>query len=148
VVSKLIVGFDRLIGRRSYRIHRALYGWTGGLIGHRSPAGPMLLLTTTGRKSGEPRTTPLLYMPDGSRFVVVGSNAGRDRPPAWLLNLSAAPSVRLQVGRHRHHADAHVLTAKEKTALWPTLAEHYKGWDDYQALTDREMNVVSLVPTS
>jgi F420H(2)-dependent quinone reductase len=146
VLSKCIVVFDRLIGRRFYRLHRVVYRWTGGFIGHRSPAGPMLLLTTTGRKSGQPRVTPLLYMADGPRFMVVGSNAGREHPPAWLLNLSVTPSVEVQVGRHRHHAAAHVLTTDEKAAIWPALAVHYKGWDDYQELTDRELNVVALLP--
>jgi deazaflavin-dependent oxidoreductase (nitroreductase family) len=148
VLSKVTVGFDRVIGRRSYRIHRFLYRWTGGLIGHHSPAGPMLLLTTTGRKSGEPRVTPLLYMPDGPRYMVVGSNGGRSHPPAWLLNLTAAPLVNLQVGRHHHEARARVLTVDEKRSVWPTLRDHYKGWGDYQELTDRDLHVVSLVPSA
>ena len=148
VLSRLIVGFDCLVGRRFYRLHVHMYRWTGGIIGSRSPAGPMLLLTTVGRKSGQRRTTPLLYMPDGERFIVVGSNGGRPQPPAWLLNLSAMPSVEVQVGRHKHLADARVLTEAEKTVIWPTLGEHYKGWSDYQKLTDRELNVVALVPES
>jgi deazaflavin-dependent oxidoreductase (nitroreductase family) len=146
VWSKFTVWFDRTVGRRSYRIHRFVYRWTGGLIGHRTPAGPMLLLSTVGRKSGQKRTNPLLYMPDGVNFVVVGSNGGRPQPPAWILNLTATPGVELQVGRRRFRAVAHVLSGEAKEVMWPRLLGHYSGWGSYQALTDREMKVVSLVP--
>jgi deazaflavin-dependent oxidoreductase (nitroreductase family) len=146
MLAKLTVAFDRIAGRRSYRIHRAIYRWTSGLIGHRTMAGPMLLLTTVGRKSGQARTTPLLYMTDGAGYLVVGSNGGRERPPAWLLNLTATPSVELQVGRRKGPAEARVLGPEEAAALWPRLLEHYKGWSYYQQLTQRELKVVSLSP--
>jgi deazaflavin-dependent oxidoreductase (nitroreductase family) len=146
VWARITVGFDRLVGRRLYRLHRFVYRWTGGLIGHRSLAGPMLLLTTIGRRSGQKRTTPLLYMPDPPGYVVVGSNGGRDQPPAWLLNVSSTPVVGLQVGRRKVTADAHVLTAGEQTALWPRLIDHYSGWKHYQQLTAREIHVVSFTP--
>lgn len=146
VRAELLVHFDRTIGRRFYRIHRFVYRWTGGLIGHRTPAGPILLLTTVGRKSGHRSTTPLLYMPDGSLFVVVGSNGGRDQPPAWVLNLAATPAAEIQVGRRRLPVEAHILTGEEKAAMWPRLLEHYKGWGHYQQLTVREIRVVSFRP--
>jgi deazaflavin-dependent oxidoreductase (nitroreductase family) len=145
LLSRLTVAFDRIAGRRSYRIHRFLYRHSGGRIGHRTPLGPMLLLTTVGRKTGEARTSPLLYMPDQGGYVVVGSNGGRERPPAWVLNLTATPTVGLQVGRERMQATAHVLTEEEKTAMWPLLVQHYKGWGYYQHLTERELAVVLLV---
>jgi deazaflavin-dependent oxidoreductase (nitroreductase family) len=103
-------------------------------------------MTTLGRRTGERRTTPLLYVPDGPRFVVVGSNGGRDRPPAWLLNLSARSQVEVQVGRRMQRAEAHVLTREERAAIWPRLVEHYRGWDYYRGLTEREIEVVSLAP--
>jgi deazaflavin-dependent oxidoreductase (nitroreductase family) len=146
VLARITVGFDRLVGRRLYRLHRFVYRWTGGIIGHRSLAGPMLLLTTVGRRSGQKRTNPLLYMADGPRFVVVGSNGGRDQSPAWILNLSATPVVDLQVGRRKMTADAHVLTTEEQAALWPRLISHYSGWKHYQDLTARQIHVVSLTP--
>ena len=146
VLSKLTVLFDRTIGRRFYRIHAVVYRWTGGLIGHRTPAGPVLLLTTVGRRSGQRRTTPLLYMPDGSRYVVVGSNGGRDQPPAWVLNLSATMTAEIQVGRTTWKADAHILTGEEVAVMWPRLFDFYKGWSHYQQLTEREMKVVSFLP--
>lgn len=146
VVAKLTVTFDRTVGRRSYRIHRFLYRWTGGLIGHRTLGGPMLLLTTVGRKTGQAWTTPLLYMPEGAGYLVVGSNGGRERPPAWLLNVAATPSVEVQVGRRKLVGTARVLDAEEAAALWPRLLEHYKGWSYYRQLTQRELKVVSLSP--
>lgn len=106
----------------------------------------MLLLTTTGRKSGEARTTPLLYMPDGDDYLVVGSNGGRPEPSAWFLNVRATPAVRIQVGRFKTSATAHVLGAEEKAAVWPRLGEHYEGWAYYQTLTEREIPVVRLTP--
>jgi deazaflavin-dependent oxidoreductase (nitroreductase family) len=148
VNPKYTVAFDRRFGRWFYPVHRRIYIMSGGLVGHRSPMGPMLLLTTTGRRSGEPRTTPLLYMPDGDDYLVVGSNGGRDRPPAWLLNLEASPTAQVQVRRKKRPATAQVLRGEDAAALWPRLTEHYNGWAYYQQLTDRELPVVRLVPTT
>jgi deazaflavin-dependent oxidoreductase (nitroreductase family) len=106
--------------------------------------GPMLLLTTTGRKSGLPRTTPLLCVPDGDDFYVVASNGGRDAPPAWLANLRADPHALVQFGRRHHRVVADILTGEEKAAVWPRLVAQYSGWDDYQQLTDREIPAVRL----
>ena len=143
---KVTVWFDRKVGRRFYPWHRRLYQMTGGLVGHRSGLGPILLLTTTGRRSGQARTTPLLYMPDGDDFVVVGSNGGRDQPPAWLLNLGARPQATVQAGRRRFPATAEVLDKEAREALWPRLTDHYQGWSYYQTLTDRDLPVVRLHP--
>jgi F420H(2)-dependent quinone reductase len=142
------VAFDRKIGPHFYRLHCRVYQLTGGLVGHRSMMGPMLLLTTTGRKSGQARTTPLLYMPDGDQYFVVGSNGGRDRPPAWLLNLEATPKVRIQVGRRGTAAVAEVLGEEERAAIWPRLVAHYPGWDQYGQLTDRQLRAVRLRPVA
>jgi len=143
---KLTVMFDRKIGRRFYPLHRRMYTMTGGLIGHHSGMGPILLLTTTGRRTGEARTTPLLYMPDGDDFVVVGSNGGRDQPPAWLLNLRALPAATVQVRRQRFQATAEVLDEAARQGLWPRLTDHYEGWSYYQTLTERDIPVVRLRP--
>ena len=140
------VAFDRRFGPVFYRWHARVYRWSGGRVGHRSGTGPMLLLTTTGRKSGEPRTTPLLYMPDGDEYFVVGSNGGRDTPSSWVLNLEAHPKAQLRVGRKQMAATATVLRGEDKDALWPRLTEYYPGWAHYQTLTDRELPVVRLTP--
>ena len=139
------VAFDRTVGRWFYPLHRRLYLLTGGVIGHRSGMGPMLLMTTTGRRTGERRTTPLLYMPDGDDYFVVGSNGGRDRPPAWLLNLEATPGAEIQVGRRTMTVRADVLRGADAETVWPRLTDHYAGWGHYQGLTEREIPVVRLV---
>ena len=144
--GKLAVFFDRTVGRPSYRAHRFLYRHTHGYIGHRSPQGPMLLLTTTGRKSGALRTTPLLYMPDGARYIVVASNGGRDQPPAWLLNLSTNPAAEVQVGPRVVPVTAQFLTPEQKATIWPRLLEQNRGRSYYQTLTARDLKVVAFVP--
>jgi deazaflavin-dependent oxidoreductase (nitroreductase family) len=106
----------------------------------------MLLLTTVGRKTGQSRTNPLLYLADGPNYVVVGSNGGRPQPPAWILNLTASPEVQLQVGRRRFAAEARRLAETEKSVMWPRLIAHYPGWAHYQLLTERELQVVVLTP--
>jgi deazaflavin-dependent oxidoreductase (nitroreductase family) len=146
--KKPSVLFDRTIGRRFYRMHAWVYRKSRGRIGHRSPAGPMLLMTTIGRKSGKPRTPPLLYMPDGEAFVVVGSNGGRNNPPAWVLNVTANPDVELLVGRRTIRATGRVLNEDERATLWPRLLEHYPSWGNYQELTDRTIRVVALQPAT
>jgi deazaflavin-dependent oxidoreductase (nitroreductase family) len=146
MAGRLSVLFDRTVGRQSYKIHRFLYRHTRGFIGHRSPQGPMLLLTTVGRKSGLDRTTPLLYMPDGPRFIVVASNGGREEPPAWLLNVSANPDAELQVGSRIIAVTAEILDAEARATMWPRLAEQYKGWKHYETLTDRDLKVVAFTP--
>lgn len=146
VDPKYTVAFDRAVGRWIYPLHRRAYRLTGGLLGHCSMLGPMLLLTTTGRRTGERRTTPLLYMTDGDGYVVVASNGGRDRPPSWLLNLEASPQAEVQVRRVRTPVVAEVLRGPDAEPLWPHLNEHYSGWAYYQRLTDRELPVVRLTP--
>lgn len=136
---------DRVAGRWIYRLHRQLYELTRGRIGHRSPLGPILLLTTIGRRTGRPRTTPLLYFPDGDDYVVVASNGGRDEPPDWLRNLDASPDARVRAGRTTHRVRAEVLRGSEADVIWPRLAAHYHGWREYQQLTDREIPVVRLL---
>ena len=139
---------DRYLGRRFvYPLHRSLYRMTGGLVGHRTPEGTVLLLTTTGRKTGQRRTQPLLYCRDGDDFVVVASNGARDRHPAWYLNVQAHPDVELRAGRTHMKARASVATPDEKARLWPKLTDYYKGWAYYQTQTDREIPVVVLRPS-
>jgi deazaflavin-dependent oxidoreductase (nitroreductase family) len=90
-------------------------------------AGRSLLLTTTGRRSGEPRTNALIYVKDGERFVVVASNGGSDHPPAWLLNLQTHPDVRVQIGLNTFSARARVAAPEERERLWPLVNRHNMG---------------------
>ena len=140
------VRIDRSVGRLVYRLHRWMYRLTGGMLGGTSSVGPMLLLTTKGRRSGEARTVPLLYMDDGGRYVVVGSNGGRPAPPAWLLNLRANPDAEVQVGSQRHRVRAEILDGAARGPLWERLTQFYAGWAHYQTLTDRSIPAVVLKP--
>ena len=160
------VKLDRTIGRFVYKFHLFIYRLTRGIIGHRTSQGPILLLTTIGRKSGQPRVHPLLYMPQfdkeqpvtkglkswfapkpiPDRFYVVGSNGGRPGAPAWLLNLRESPQASLQVGKMKWKVNAEILEGERKEQVWPTLTAHYKGWAHYETLTDRPIYPVCLVP--
>ena len=139
---------DRTIGRALYRLHRRLYRLTRGFIGHRTPLGPILLLSATGRRTGLVRTTPLLYCELDGRIFVVGSNGGRPRPPQWLINVEAGPDVQVQIGARRFAAQARELSLDEQSALWPALTDFYPGWAHYQTLTSRPIRVIEIVRTS
>ncbi len=100
-----------------------IYRVSGGRIMGRIPGGaPILLLTTTGRKSGKPRTAALLYLEDGERLAIVGSQGGMAKHPLWVLNLQANPEVEVQVGREQRKMLARIATSEEKATLWPRLA--------------------------
>src|SRR5262249_37095425 len=101
----------------------AVYRLSGGRLGGSLSGRPMLLLTTVGRRSGRERTLPLLYVEDGGRWVVVASNAGDERDPAWWLNLRARPEAAVQAGRERHAVRARRATPEEEARLWPRLLE-------------------------
>jgi deazaflavin-dependent oxidoreductase (nitroreductase family) len=128
-------------------LHRALYRVTGGRIGKRVGKARMLLLTTLGRRTGQPRVTPLLYVEDGPRFVVIASNAGDDRNPAWLLNLRKQPAARVQVGSQHIAVQAREATDAESERLWPKLLDSYSYYTDYRSRTQRHIPVVLLEPS-
>ena len=109
---------------------------------------PVLLLTTTGRKSGQPRTTPLFYLNDNNRWAVVASNAGSDKDPAWWLNLQSKPSAKIQIGNNTYSVIGRKATEEEYTELWPRLVALFSGYADYQAQTTRPMPVVVLETAS
>ena len=142
------VRFDRTLGPLFYKLHRWMYEASDGRVGARSSQGPMLLLTTIGRRTGQPRTNPLLFMRDDDNFVVVASNGGRAEPPAWYLNLQVEPKATVRDGRRTLGVVAETPGPEEREALWRRLHEFYAGWSHYQTLTDRELPVVRLRPTS
>jgi deazaflavin-dependent oxidoreductase (nitroreductase family) len=129
-----------------YKVHRWMYEASDGRVGARSSQGPILLLSTVGRRSGQPRTTPLLFMRDGEDFVVVGSNGGRPQTPAWFLNLEADPKATVRDGRRTLSVVAETVSAEERGQLWSRLHEFYPGWSHYQTLTDRHLPVIKLRP--
>jgi deazaflavin-dependent oxidoreductase (nitroreductase family) len=144
---KLTVAIDRSIGRTIYRWHLHLYRLTRGVIGHKSPVGPMLILEVEGRKSGRTHSHTLLYMEKGGAFYVVASNGGRPSHPEWLLNVRERPNVTVQVGARQFKAVARAVLSTEDPERWKDLVNHYGGWADYQKLTDRTISFVELTPT-
>jgi deazaflavin-dependent oxidoreductase (nitroreductase family) len=138
------------------RLHQFIYRHSGGLIGSRIIAGRNLLLTTTGRRTGKPRTSALIYIKDGERWVVVASNGGSDHPPSWLLNLQAHPGVAVQIGPKKFSARASVASAEERERLWRRVNLHNMGlapimhpgargrYDVYQRHTKRVIPLVLL----
>jgi len=124
--------------------HVKRYEETDGEEGHDWQGTTALILTTTGRKSGEPRPTPLIYGTAGDDYLIVASKGGADEPPAWYLNLQENPEVRLQVKADKFTARARTATAEEKPALWAEMVQRWPAYDDYQAKTDRDIPVVVL----
>jgi deazaflavin-dependent oxidoreductase (nitroreductase family) len=132
----------RLAGRWNVPLYRLSRGRIGGRVGR----APVLLLTTTGRKSGVSRTAPVLYMKDGERLVVIGSNAGNVRAPAWALNLRATPDASVEVGATKRDVRARVASGDERADLWRRMNEQYGGFEDYKARTSRDIAVFVLEP--
>jgi deazaflavin-dependent oxidoreductase (nitroreductase family) len=126
--------------------HVTRYRETGGEEGHDWQGAHTLLLTTTGRRSGEQRTTPLIYGRHGDDYLVVASKGGSDAPPAWYRNLQADSDVEVQVKEQRFMAHARDATPEEKPELWRTMTAEWPAYDDYQESTERQIPVVVLEP--
>lgn len=129
------------------RFNTWLYRSTGGRLGGKFVGGASVcLFTTTGRKSAQPKTMPLLYLRKGDDVVVVASKGGYSQHPQWYLNLLADPAVEVVIGREHLAMTARTATAEEKAALWPELVANYRYYDSYQARTDRDIPVVICTP--
>ena len=124
--------------------HTQRYKETDGEVGHDWQGTKCLLLTTKGRKSGEPRELPLIYGKSGDDYLIVASKGGADAPPAWYLNIEADPDVEVQVWDDRFPAKARVATAEEKAEMWKTMTAEWPAYDDYQKKTDREIPIIVL----
>ena len=132
--------------RLFYTLHRAIYRLSGGRIFNRSVGCPVVLLTTTGRKSGESRTAPIFGFRQGESIVVVPSNAGKEHYPSWYLNLRANPEAQVQFGSEIRRVRAREATSEERERLWPFLASQYGGYQVYRERTDRHIPVIILEP--
>ncbi len=130
----------RALGKLNVPLYRASRGRLFGKIGH----APVLLLTSTGRRSGQQRTAPVLYLAEGERLVVIGSNAGNQRAPAWALNLQANPDAEVELRGERRRVRARVAEGEERTELWRKMNEQYGGFEDYSARTARDIPVFAL----
>jgi deazaflavin-dependent oxidoreductase (nitroreductase family) len=130
------------------KLNTPLYRLSGGRIGGRVGRAPVLLLTTTGRKSGQPRTAPVVYLRDGENVVLINTNAGNAKVPAWSLNLKANPDAEVELGRERRKVRARVAEGDERADLWRKHVAQYEGFDHYKEKLDREISVFVLEPRS
>ncbi len=133
-------GDDQLFGDEHVRVYRE----TGGERGYEWRGTTILLLSTTGRKSGERRTTPLIHVTDDDRWVVIASKGGAPDHPAWFKNLSENPDIEIQVKDEVIPARADVVEGDDRERLWKAMTEVWPDYDDYQASTDRKIPVVAL----
>jgi F420H(2)-dependent quinone reductase len=145
------VSLTEAMQRGYIRFHRAVYERTGGLLGHRLAGNTTLILRTTGRTSGLPRTAVLAYARDGPGFAVVASNNGLEQPPAWLLNIRANPAVELQVARRKVRGTARAVepTDVDYPRLWQLVNDHNRNrYEAYRTRTRRPIPIVVVTPAT
>src|ERR1700728_411006 len=133
-----VTPFIKWMGKGNTWIYRLSSGRLGGTF----QKAPVALLTTTGRKTGEPRVSPLLYLREGNRVLLVASRGGSDKHPLWYLNLKANPKVTVQIKDEVLQLQARDATEAEREEYWPKLVAMYPSFDDYKSWTDRVIPVV------
>ena len=143
---RYVMGGELATTRLFYTLHRAIYRLSGGRIFSRMVGCPVVLLTTTGRKSGEPRTAPLLGFEEGQSIVVIPSNAGKKRYPSWYLNLRANAQAEVQVGAQIRQVKAREASVEERERLWQRIVTYYGGYQAYRERTERHIPVIILDP--
>ncbi len=134
--------------RLLWQVHRSVYRRSRGRVGARFLGLPMLLLTTTGRRSGQPHTTALTYLTEGTHFAVVASNGGAAQHPAWFHNLRTFPQAQIQLGSLVYQVKAREAQGAERERLWNRMVQLFGGYRGYQARTTRQIPVVVLEPLS
>jgi deazaflavin-dependent oxidoreductase (nitroreductase family) len=128
------------------RVNTWVYQRTDGRRGGTFQKIPVALLTTTGRKTGQPRVSPLYFLREGDRVVLAASQGGREKNPMWYLNLRADPKVSVQIGPDVLELTAHDATDAERAEYWPKLVAMYPTYEDYQSWTDRVIPIVICDP--
>jgi deazaflavin-dependent oxidoreductase (nitroreductase family) len=142
-----MVNIKDVVARNVTNAHAAVFRATSGRVGGRLFGMPALMLTTTGRRSGQKRTTMLTApVVDGERVVLVASYGGDDRHPTWFLNLRDDPDVEIVMGGRTRRMRARIASAEEKAELWPRVVAAYKGYGQYQRRTERDIPLVLLDP--
>jgi deazaflavin-dependent oxidoreductase (nitroreductase family) len=135
-------GLLRALGKLNVPVYRATRGRLLGKVGR----APVLLLTSKGRRTGQQRTAPVLYLIDGERTVVIGSNAGNSHAPAWSHNLKANPEAEIEIRGARRAVRARVAEGEERAELWRKMNAQYEGFEDYDQRTSRDITVFVLEP--
>lgn len=130
------------------RFHRWVYRRTGGRVLSRMRGKPVLLLTTTGRRTGRPRTVPLPYLPNGDTMIVVGSNSGARQHPDWVRNLIADSRVTIQLRAKAGPARADIIAGAERAAMWEAIKAEAPWYAGYQERTRRQIPLIRLTRTS
>lgn len=138
----LPAGALRAMGRLNVPVYRLTRGRLMNKVGR----APVLLLTTTGRRSGQPRTAPVVYLEDGGRIAVISSNGGNHNAPGWSYNLRAQPDAEIEIGGEKRQVRAHVAEGEERAQLWRRMNELYAGFDDYEANVSRDIALFVLEP--
>jgi len=141
-------GPARLALKLGSGVHRGVYRATGGKLFGRMGNSPILLLNTTGRKTGRKRTSPLLYVMDGEDLVIIASKGGAPTHPAWYLNLKANPDATVEVGDRAVRVRAEEAYQEKQARLWQKMVEMYPTYDDYQVKTKRKIPLLVLHPVS
>lgn len=135
-------GMLRTMGKLNVPVYRLTRGRVMGKVGR----APVLLLTSIGRRSGQPRTAPVVFLADGANVIVIGSNAGNVREPAWSHNLKANVDAEVEIGSERRLVRARVADGEERAELWRKMNAQYAGFDDYDERTSRDIAVFVLEP--
>lgn len=145
-----VAKFSNSIGARGMRtigrLNVPLYRLSGGRLGGKVNDGPVLLLTTTGRKSGEPRTAPILYLAYGEAMILIDTNGGNEKLPGWSHNLKAKPRAEVEIGKRKLAVGARVAKGAEREELWRACNDQYSGFDEYVEWLDRTPSVWVLEP--
>jgi deazaflavin-dependent oxidoreductase (nitroreductase family) len=134
-------GFQQLT-----KLHVATFRLSGGRLGGEIRGAPVLLLHHRGRRSGSERVSPLLYLPDGERIVVIGSRGGSHKHPAWFLNLREMDETEVELRGERRRVSVRVADPQERAELWPRVVEIWSDYAEYQKRTEREIPLVILEP--
>jgi deazaflavin-dependent oxidoreductase (nitroreductase family) len=146
VVFALRVTLRRWLIRGLSKTHLVVYRLSRGRFLSRVAGMPVLLLTTTGRRSGKARTTPLTFFRDGADLVVIASNGGADQPPDWSLNLRQNPHAVVKIGTDELTVQARTPSAEQRERLWVGITATYSGYARYQKKTARQIPVLILTP--
>ncbi len=143
-MAKRSGGLGKAFARGFLRTAVWVYRRSGGKVAGKLFGAPLLLLTTTGRRTGRSWTVPLMYQPAGDGWVIIASNGGSPKHPAWWLNLRSQPDASVQIGREAYAITAVVAAGGEREQLWRRMADMYKGYDGYARKTTRTIPVIVL----